>query len=297
MDDYVLLQKLLDAMKSRMPVQLRVSMDVARALSAAGIQAASQAYFDESSRWFSLARTAANVPDPASALALTSCVASAESYLDWRTGDFTSARAKIRLALESDITLETRHHWHFLLPQRLHYSHLMARTYFAEGDGASAIRHVFPGASMPELVPDSTQVAAHIGDFPENRPLVAAALRRMAGEIAIAVCTSPALAPDRPGLREMSGPLLLEEFRETIELLDAIRGGGMTGSHAALTQILSRGRGKTIAWYAAVFHAQRLTTDQALRGAIAARTARWSDIPAPLRQGIIRMATPGHDGN
>lgn len=286
-DDYVQVQRLLDRMKARMPEAMRVGMDIVRALTTAGISAAKAGYFDESRQWFALAANASAAEDPACRAAFCSCTASAEAFLHWRTGAHELARERLESALTDDLYLERTHGWSFLLPQRLHYSHLLARSWLAEQRIDEAYRCLLPGANNPGFIPDMADIATHFESYPEDREMLTAALRRMAGEIAIVDCILPDISRQRvPLVRErIRGTLAAGAFEETLELLLCHEEPGR------LDTILRRGRGKSIAWYAAVHHAVVMMQEPALRRAVAARMARWSDIPAPIRQAILTLAT------
>lgn len=296
-DDYIVVQKLLGGMKSRIPEQLQVRMDITKALSDSGINAAKSGYYDESARWFALARQAGNTDNEQTNAALSSCVAAAEAFLYWRSGDLKTAASRMMFALDKFLFLENEHNWTFLLPLRIHYAHLLSRIAFAGKDIENGFLYVLPGATRQPPLPDSAAIIHHAQTYPSDRNIVLAPLRRMAGEIAIASCLFPHETAERLPLIHLytDNPLFREAFAEVIELLHAVHDTNtntITNTKplveaAPLHALLTKGRGESIAWYGAVFHAVIMIDDPAVRAAIATYVARWTDIPVPIRQAIL----------
>lgn len=292
-DDYIVVQQLLSGMKSRIPESLQVRMDITRALIDSGINAAKSAYYDESARWFALAWQAGNTDDKQTNAALTSCVAAAEAFLYWRSGALKTAASRMLFALDKFLLLENEHNWTFLLPLRIHYSHLLSRIAFAGKDIENGFLYALPGATKQSPLPDSAAIIHHAQTYPSDRNIVQAPLRRMAGEIAIASCLFPHETTERLPLIHLytDNPLFREAFAEVLELLHAVHDTNTITKPLAeatpLHALLTKGRGKSIAWYAAVFHAVIMIDDLAVRAAIATHVARWIDIPVPIRQAIL----------
>lgn len=301
-DDYIVVQQLLVGLRANLPERMRLVMDVTKQLNDAGLRAVKAGYQEESSRWFALAWQAARTDDSITNAALGSCVAAAEAFLHWRAGRLDVAEARMDFAVGKALWLEREHGWKFLLPLRIHYSHLMSRIHFVAGDLDQGFRRALPAGPGPTEVPSVAEIEAHVATFPEQKDVVQAPLRRMAGELAMASYFFPdaatAASATMAGLTSL--PIIREAFTEALELVEAVRASrsapGQAGDTAPFEAMLNRGRGRTITWYLVIAHTLGRLQNPAIRRALVAQSAPWPDVPVLVRQSMLEKSM-GDTGN
>jgi hypothetical protein len=278
-----LVQGFIRKFKTHIPAALHTQMDIAVSLTNMGLGATNRGHYKEAQGWFSLAWQSSKSSNKALNAALTSWTASAEAYLQWRKNDYQAARANTIKAMNNDLYLEQEHDWKFLMPHRLHLTHLVARAYFSEGNFHQGMQHSIPGNNSLSAIPTSAEISKAANESSENRKHLMTAISRMAGEIIIngSLYHAARISDYFPLIKERttSSPSA-GIFDEVVELF--------TSATENSTEILIRkGRGKTIAWYAAVFNAQRQIESQDIRKAIAVRASKWTDIPTEIRQALL----------